>query len=1343
MRIQANVLGLLGLMMVTASVSTADVTLNNFFSDSMVLQRDKAVKVWGKSAKGEKVTVSIAGQTKSATADKDGAWVVTLDPMKASAKPQDITVSSAKGKPVVVKNVLIGDVWFFGRQTYVDISLDRTEAGRTAAAKYKPMDSFRALVVKTIPAKTPQDELDEKATSGWMKVDSKNALAMSGAAFYLGQDLVAVQDVPIGIVDVNMNHYFAIGWMGEQGLDDVQKMHSSGDIAWLRKSMPEELEARESGKTQKDMEAWNEERNAGRVLGLHPLKNPTYPSCGYNAVINPLKNITVKGVLLQLGNDYPFVAYREMEKRGLLMTRGGGSSAWYDNYHIVKLGYRMTPATLPHVTGDWRRTFGDKTLPIGLILPPGSDLDAYASHNREIRELQRRRIDKEEGLGLILPGMKNIRSSGQPADDKLLAQRCKQWVLTDATGPLFDRFKAKGSKATVYFKEGTAKGLKARGDGLAFFETAGRDRVFTPAKASIEGETITLRCEGPIDFVRYNWELKPNQELVNNAGLPALPFSSDAEWTFAWIPPQAKPNLPEEYSTTADKWSKSNVAIINGQVDNLLSGDSEPIPKRPGPLGIIASPFGPNIYVKSIIPKSPAVGKLQPGDIIYGVNGMPFDDGPGMTVDTPYLALADAITYSETEEGEGKLLLGVRRGTKLMDVELQLRVLGSYSHSTPFDCEKSQNIVKNAEDWVSKRFRPEGGLPGVWDHRSWADPPCPGGWFGTDLLFLMASGNPEHQGLVRRGIYQKFRKSYWPRETQHWDRWKTNNIPDFKPVPIDDTVQSKPWFTGFDSLLLGEYYHATGDRNVLPILRHIALLSSASQIKPPADTPPTKEAAQSEQQVGGWRQNYPGTPDRWKNGYGLMPHAGMMCVMGMQFAKEAGLDIDELALKRGIEHFYKGRAQYGYVVYGYGNLRKDGPPAIDPEKEAAGMLWSMNGKLGAAAALYNMLDGYEDAVDVSGRHCVYGYNNTRSGHGGMFFNNFWTPIGAWATGEKGFKHFMKGQRWWRELYRRNDGQLSRGGSVAFAIHYVAPKKRLRILGAPRSAFGTNCPDGLKPAIAAHSKRDYELCEELILKYMDETVVSADEKPVVDHLLTSVRTLRASIEHDLALVEKQIKEGKYYMASLELHQLKGVVPEDDPRLKAIVAVLESEEGPNMIKKNYDALYAEKAANAAAKPKPKPEIWTNAIPKDTGKWQVKLVEHVSHAPEGWTSPKFDDSAWSAVTGPISWTMYHTALYRGKFNVDDPSAIDGVRVVGRFFQQGNVVVHLNGKLVAKIDEFDRGYGTTYAPLTEYGVKQLKKGENTIAISSRHKRRWGPARKGNPSANPVTIAVETTAKE
>lgn len=1326
-------------ILITATVHGADLRLHRFFTDNMVLQRGEPVKVSGWASAGAKVTVSIAEQKKNATVEKNGKWLVTLDPMTASAKGQELKCQVSGGgqgdETVTLSNVLIGDVWFFGRQTYVDISLGRNAAGKAAAKKYKPMGNFRAILIETNPAMEPREDLADEATSGWMQVDSNNALEMSGAAFYLGRDLARELNVPVGIVDVNMGPYFGIGWMSSKALADAATLHPENEaIDWLPEWMRERAEARLSGQAQKELDEYYAEKLKGRrekpSLGLHPLKNPMMPSVGYNAVINPLRNITLKGILLQLGNDYPFIAYREIEKAGKSTVKVELDAAWGDNYRILKSGYRVTPATLPHVPGDWRRTLGDNDLPIGLVLPPSSDLDVYAAHNREIRELHRRTAESMKGVGLILPGMNNIRYSGQPANDELLAARCRHWALGAVnekedvvpTGPLFDRVEAKLTKATVYFKEGTAAGLKGIGNAPDQFETAGPTGQFAPANARIDGSTIKLESDGPIEFVRYNWNYKPDQGLVNDANLPALPFSTDAEWEFAWIPPPEQPNLPGEYRMTADKWGKNNIAIINGQIASLASGDSEPIPRRPGPIGIYSSPFGPNIYVISVDPDTPADGKIMPGDVIYGVNGETFNDNPGVAADQQYKDLADAITYSESEAGGGELVLSLRRGTKLIDVALELEVLGSYSSTTPYYCEKSQNIVKNAEEWFAKHYRPQSGMP---SERN--------GFLNTDLLFMLASGTPEHQGLVRRAVYNMMKR--------------------MTPLkPATPGVRKKPWNTGARALLLGEYFNATGDRNVLPYLKNLADWAAVSQLKPPAETPEDVEAAQSEVQVGGWRHNYPTAPDRWKSGYGLLPHAGMSCVMGMQMAKEAGLDIDEVALKRGLKHFNKGRAEYGFVLYSYWNLRRDGPPLVDPEAEANGMLWSMNGKLGMAAALFDMVDD-KDTVEICARHCVYGFNNTRHGHGGMFFNNFWTPVGAWAAGKKGFQHFMQGQRWWRELYRRQDGafkQVGRGGiGVSYALPYVALKQRLRMLGAPVSAFGASCPDYLKPAVEAHKKRDYALCEKLIREQLDG-IVPAEDLPVVNHLLESVQTLRASIEHDLTRTEKLLEDGKYYYASLELPQLKGVVATDNPRLQAIVEKLQSPEGKAKTRKQRQARTAEERKKKAerrqkAAPSTK-EKWTTLVAQKSDKtpgdiWRMKVVEHISHAPERWTKPNFDDSGWNKAKLPISWIMYHTALFRSTFNVQDKDAFDALRIQGRFFQQANVVVHLNGKLVAKIDKLGRGTGTTNAELTDYAMKLLKKGENTISISSRHKRRWGPFRGKYKTA--ATVGFEVQARK
>ena len=72
-------------LVLSASPAVAELSLCKIFSDGMILQRDKPVKVWGWCTPGDTVTVKFADQTKTAVADDTGRWDVSLDPMTASA----------------------------------------------------------------------------------------------------------------------------------------------------------------------------------------------------------------------------------------------------------------------------------------------------------------------------------------------------------------------------------------------------------------------------------------------------------------------------------------------------------------------------------------------------------------------------------------------------------------------------------------------------------------------------------------------------------------------------------------------------------------------------------------------------------------------------------------------------------------------------------------------------------------------------------------------------------------------------------------------------------------------------------------------------------------------------------------------------------------------------------------------------------------------------------------------------------------------------------------------------------------------------------------------------------
>src|ERR1043166_2455094 len=71
------------------------VRLPQIVRDSMILQRDTKVKIWGWAAKDEKINVKFNGKIYKTKADANGKWYVLLSPMKAGGPyTMDIAASN-------------------------------------------------------------------------------------------------------------------------------------------------------------------------------------------------------------------------------------------------------------------------------------------------------------------------------------------------------------------------------------------------------------------------------------------------------------------------------------------------------------------------------------------------------------------------------------------------------------------------------------------------------------------------------------------------------------------------------------------------------------------------------------------------------------------------------------------------------------------------------------------------------------------------------------------------------------------------------------------------------------------------------------------------------------------------------------------------------------------------------------------------------------------------------------------------------------------------------------------------------------------------------------------------
>ena len=110
----------------------AELKLPAIFSDHMVLQQKQTNPVWGWDTPGTKVSVTFAGQTRSAEAGADGSWRVKLDPVPANATPQTIVIAGSSKREIA--DVLVGEVWMCSGQSNMGFQLQSDWNGDLEAA---------------------------------------------------------------------------------------------------------------------------------------------------------------------------------------------------------------------------------------------------------------------------------------------------------------------------------------------------------------------------------------------------------------------------------------------------------------------------------------------------------------------------------------------------------------------------------------------------------------------------------------------------------------------------------------------------------------------------------------------------------------------------------------------------------------------------------------------------------------------------------------------------------------------------------------------------------------------------------------------------------------------------------------------------------------------------------------------------------------------------------------------------------------------------------------------------------------------------------------------------------
>jgi sialate O-acetylesterase len=208
-------ISILMLLMFVCLVTLAQIKLPQIVRDSMILQRDAKVNVWGWAAANEKLSVRFNNKTYKTKADAAGNWKVILPPTKAGGPYSINIVASNK---ITLKEILFGDVWFCSGQSNMVHQLnihDVTYAKDIAEANNPQIRQF------LIPTLTNLREPQNNLPSGyWKSAVGEDVRPFSAVAYFFAKQLFEKYKIPIGIINASWGGTPIEAWTSEEGLKD-------------------------------------------------------------------------------------------------------------------------------------------------------------------------------------------------------------------------------------------------------------------------------------------------------------------------------------------------------------------------------------------------------------------------------------------------------------------------------------------------------------------------------------------------------------------------------------------------------------------------------------------------------------------------------------------------------------------------------------------------------------------------------------------------------------------------------------------------------------------------------------------------------------------------------------------------------------------------------------------------------------------------------------------------------------------------------------------------------------------------------------------------------------------
>ena len=468
--------------------------LPSVFANNMVLQRNKPLPVWGWAKPKEKITVTFAEESIITTAGEDGKWILRLSPKKASKIGLNFIVRSSASEPIIIKNVIVGDVWLTGGQSNMSAAGTKNSVTRFDSL----IRNFRVMItsMNTIP----------KEAGGYWQTEG----AVTTIGFDFAKELYKKINVPIGLIDSSISGSNIHVWMP----------HVT-ETTW-NSYFPSELQSSPNANY--------------RLLA----------SGNYNAMVAPFAPFAITGAIWYQGEANAKGEHMTYAYKFKRMIEGWRKAWQQDNFPF----YYVQLCTANKVIEKETDILDNKELK--KLEENYTNKSFYGAPL--IREAQTKLLDlglKNIGMAVTIElGNDEKLANIHPRNKDQISRRLAYLALANtyglnnitSVGPFYKSHKIEGNTIRVTFDH-VGEGLITQNHSTT---PAGTGENVTPAgfhimsgdgrwhfgNATIDGNTIVVSKEGVTNPVHIRYAFENNSwkcNIYSKNGLPLAPFRTDGK----------------------------------------------------------------------------------------------------------------------------------------------------------------------------------------------------------------------------------------------------------------------------------------------------------------------------------------------------------------------------------------------------------------------------------------------------------------------------------------------------------------------------------------------------------------------------------------------------------------------------------------------------------------------------------------------------------------------------------------------------------------------------------------------------------------------------------------------